>query len=321
MAQKGGASNHLPYAELRREADLALRRRGDTRSAAIHAGLASESLLDYLLMHLMWEEGRRPEAAAAIWRDTLMKRVRAEFAPRIGGIWTTDRSGPVGNWADKVVDLRNSAVHAAYLPSRQEAEESLSALEELVVYLNDLLSEAAAAGRYPRVAHMFVARDGFERRGRVVPDSVEAVLADPGETVWREVTARWIETFRRARRDRRSDRRRVPRLEESDLVAIVHQDDTIQWVAVHSRSHLAATIDHALIDAAPTGRLLELIKSLPASRDCVSIQLIGDPVPRTASPQWLEVYRLLPGSAVMVDHSDLDCGHPPRFPPGLPVEG
>ena len=57
------------YTDLRREAFVALHRRGDYRTAVLMAAIAAEMFLDDLLLHMMWEDAVRPEDAAAEFAD------------------------------------------------------------------------------------------------------------------------------------------------------------------------------------------------------------------------------------------------------------
>jgi len=210
------------YLDLHRESDVSFRRQGDYRLAALLAGVASESLLDDLLMHLMWEEAMTPEEAADQWTEGLDGRVKRLYASRIGGRWDLSGSSPIAEWSKKVAELRNRVVHGAYVPTFSESGNALSAVHNLVSYLCDRLSSDRVIRLYPRTCFVLVGPPGLERRG-VESRHIQDLLARPGEPPWDETFARWKAALQRIRRDRLA----APRLPSEDgayLLAVVTPD-------------------------------------------------------------------------------------------------
>jgi hypothetical protein len=101
--------SHLDFL---REVNVALYRDGAHRSAIIFAATACQILFDDTLAHLLWEDGKRPEEAAAEFdrRDSVAKQVKSAFAartasgeqgsrpsrrlPGLSQAWAASESGP-----------------------------------------------------------------------------------------------------------------------------------------------------------------------------------------------------------------------------------
>ncbi|WP_157803009.1 hypothetical protein [Compostimonas suwonensis] len=200
LERLGGILSHLTpggvfwsYADLRREAQVALWLRGDYRSAVLAAATAAEVYLDTVLLHMLWMEGAAPEAAAAVFnRGQLGSRVRREYAPRLGGQWDLTGSGPIGAWHVKTAALRNRVTHAGYVPSLAEAKLALENVLKLEVYLIDLVCAPQALERYIKTALEMTGTPGIERRGRLnkrFQQLIDSVL--PGEL---DIFHDWAET-------------------------------------------------------------------------------------------------------------------------------
>src|SRR5699024_10702366 len=132
-----------------------------TRIAAMLTGIAAETLLDELLLSLMWEERITPEKAAERWGGTITSRVKKEFQNRLGGRWNLKSAGEVKNWGNDIAYLRNRVAHSAYVPSFEEATLALSRLGELIRFLVDRLLQNRSLQRYPRTAWMLAGERGF----------------------------------------------------------------------------------------------------------------------------------------------------------------
>lgn len=305
--RRGTLLPYRSYLDLRREAHVALERNGDTRAAAIYAGLSAEVLLDELLQQLMWEEALRPEEAVTQWKGGLNSRVKLEFHKRLGGSWDVSADSPVGRWATRCADLRHRAVHGAYLPSYVEARASLDALEGLLEYLCDRLCMPGQLRRYPRTALTLPGRSGLQQRSQYSA-KLRALQADPREPNWDGTFARWRESFRRIRRD--ADTPRKPELQHSELIAIACPDGRKYLSVVDSSCGLAVEVEEGPTAGSNAGlqKALQQVAGIdtsklvePYSIGCRAFQgsdvkLLGD---------WVESYHLIPLASVMVDKTDL----------------
>jgi hypothetical protein len=306
QVEKGAFSAYL---DLDREADVSFRRQGDYRLAALLAGVASESLLDDLLMHLMWEEAMTPEEAAGQWTEGLDGRVKRLYASRIGGRWDLSGSSPIAEWSKKVAELRNRVVHGAYVPTFAESGAALSAVHNLVRYLCDCLSSDRVIRLYPRTCFALVGPPGLERRG-VEGRHIQDSLTRPEEPPWDDTFARWKAALQRIRRDRLA----APRLPSEDgayLLAVVAPDGELRWCLHDRRVSMAAAVEVQESDIPePTRQELDrLVQEVRASQpvDPVSLAPHDEALPPfTRIGQWVEEYHLVPMAGVMVDRSDFD---------------
>lgn len=136
----------------------------DYATAAIEAQLASEFFLDALLLVMAWEEGVKAADAAKWFKESLTRRIRKHYGPRLGGSWNPqDRRTVIGKWARHTRDLRNRVAHAGHHPTEQEVVYSQGAFSLLENYgKNRLLSKR---NKYPRTTLMLLGAPGLKRRG------------------------------------------------------------------------------------------------------------------------------------------------------------
>ncbi|WP_138758105.1 hypothetical protein [Modestobacter altitudinis] len=300
-------TSHL---DLRREADVARRRDGDTRAAAIYSGLAAEALLDEVLLHLMWEEALTPEQAAGVWRDGLLSRVKKDYAPRLGGDWDITSQGAVGRWSRDCAELRHRAVHGGYEASYAEVDASMAALDGLLAYVCDRLCLPAKLRHYPRTALALAGPPGLKRRSQYSRRLVN-LQADATETNWDEAFSRWREAYRRIRRQAQGFPR-LPVVHESELIAVARPDGAKYFCLSHRETVLAVKVDVGpdvcsknarvrvvadwLTDIDVTGFAEGGLSMGVSGTDLTGISIRGD---------WVEAYHLLPLASLMVDKSDL----------------
>ncbi|GGR12309.1 hypothetical protein ACFOE1_10680 [Agromyces mediolanus] len=185
-----------PYANLRREAYVALWLRGDYAAAVITAATAAEVILDTLLRHLLWEEGVSAEDAAAHFSSsTLATRVRRDYGPRLGGKWALDGADPVSTWHRDTAKVRNRVAHAGYEPTLEQANAALQAVIELEVHLMDLICHPKRLHRYIKTALAFTNVPGIKKRGRL-SKRVQALIDSTPQSdldlfhLWRDTAMR-----------------------------------------------------------------------------------------------------------------------------------
>lgn len=289
-----------------REAKLALKRDGDTRIAAILIGVAAETLLDEVLLSLMWEEGKRPEDVAGNWEPRLMMRIKGEFPSRLGGRWDLKAASPVTNWETDIVRLRNRVAHSTDTPSHQTATLALSRMDELIRFLVDQLLQKKRLARYPRTAWMLAGEQGFQTRG-VVATEIERLQNDPTEPIWYETFARWRDTFLRCRRATQ-----IPREGSGDmsiLGVVAFPDGTLKWCQHDPQQRLARAVETD-VDALPIAQqssVNEILRKVRHVPEPVAISLESNSeIPFTIAGDWREDYRFFPIFNPMVGGPDLD---------------
>lgn len=293
------------FLDLQREAWVALSREGDFRLTSILSGTAAESLFDELLLHLQWEEGMTPESAASAWSPGLDTRVRTEFSRRLGGSWDARGTSPVGEWSRNVADIRHRVIHAGYSPSAREAHAAFDGVTNLITYLADRLASDSVLSRYPRTAVAVAGNEGLSLRERHTR-RVKA-LQDADEPIWWETFARWREAWRRVMRDAVAPRSSDPA--SASLLFVVHGDGSERFCL-----HDATTQQAAAVEPEPSP---EIETFLQTARELAQPSLDGDAdramsiklarsqeVKFSSIGPWVEEYRHVPMTQVMVDRSD-----------------
>lgn len=275
---------------------------------ALLAGIAAESLLDELLLHLLWEEGCTPEDAATRWQDGLVARVEQVIAPRLGGPWDLTGNNPPGHWSQRVAALRNRVAHTGYAPDVDEASQALQAVDQLVTHLCDRLAHPSKLSTYPRTATALAGKRGLERRGALTK-KVLALQHDPTEPDWKETFNRWKEAWRRCRADITGPPRR-PDPTQSWPMLLSDEDGTEQWVLHDRDSAMATTITVDVTDPAIQPQFERARGTVQHARargldGRVSTAIQGVRYePLAPDALWVEEYHYVPLTGVMVDRRD-----------------
>lgn len=168
---------------------------GDFAGTVVEAHISGEVFLDAILLMMAWEEGTSPEDAANWFDEGLSKRIRTHYGARLGGNWNTQDSASVlGQWAQKVRDIRNRSLHRGYWPSENEAYESVTSMDNLEMFVKDRLAERRNV--YPRTTLLVLGRPGLEQRGVYrgkIKEFVETRAAI--EPDWLNAYREWADAF------------------------------------------------------------------------------------------------------------------------------
>jgi len=297
------------YLEFVRESEVALSLDGSYRAAVLFAATSCEVLLDNLLAHMLWEEGVRPEAAAGMFaagREGIAARVKKQYHPRLGGQWSVDKPGAIGNWYTAVAGLRNRVVHGGYDPGFKEAQGASRAAKALATYLGDLL--AGRTKDYPRTALVLPGRPGIERRGKW-HRRLQALQDDPGQVNWVATFALWQSAMQRAHTD--SPLYTRPTSEGAWVYAVLALDGAVRWVVRDPDAGYAALVEASAVRGL-TQKVMSTLDALhdeqrvAGVRTATSTVLSHLTVPEPKTEDWRPQYRLLPLLGVMVDGNDLD---------------
>lgn len=179
------------YHRLRYATSATCYRRGDYRMTIISAAIAAESLLDEMLMALLWEEGNYPETVASKFdpdSSSLFKRVKSDYARHLGGQWNPKKKGAIRDWREKIAEPRNVIAHAGVMATSEQAREAVRALMKLEQFLGERLR--AKVGDRPRVATLFISGRVLEAEG-LVSKRLRKLYEDPTEPVWLTTFRRW----------------------------------------------------------------------------------------------------------------------------------
>lgn len=299
----GPFSTHL---DLHREARVALQRDGDTRLSALLSGICAETLLDEMILHLMWEDGRTPEFAAQEWADGLTTRVSRELPKRLGGPWDLTKGNPAAAWSRHVAGLRNRVAHTGYQPTPDEAKRALETVDALVTHLCNRLANPAVINKYPRTALTLCGKEGLEHR-RMYTRRISNVASAAEAADYPSTFSRWKEAWNRCRQDIRSGPRQ-PNASRSTVILLIAADGSEQWIVHDGIVSLAAP---AVEPTTETVRLqLESSRNQAVNARASGVDyelafefegVTGEPVTDSA---WREEYHYLPLRNVMSDGSD-----------------
>lgn len=301
-------SDHL---DLLREAQLATQTRGDHRAAAVMAGAASETFLDTLLLHLLWEECTTPEDAASIFADprrALLARTKRELATRVGGTWNEHERGPFARWHQACYLLRHRAVHAAYFPTAHEVHAAIAAINDLVAMVGQRLREPTRTGRYPRTTIMLAGESKLRNEGRW-RGKIQRVAADPTEPNWAGSFRAWSAVVQ-LHRDMLAGAAPVPDAARARLLLVLNAASAIdghRWV-LHDHDTAMACLSSRPVEAdtEPLAGTLQTVTTATASLDVAAHSMLMSGGNYTATPigDWVPAHQLVPEAAVMRDRSD-----------------
>ncbi|MDP9406025.1 MAG: hypothetical protein M3O86_05420 [Actinomycetota bacterium] len=244
-----GGSAFAGFADLRREAWVQRDYEGNTRLAALTVGMAGETLLTTLLLHMMWEEQVSPVGAAELLnaKPFLATRLNSEYHPRLGGRWS-GVTGAVAAYTADVMNLRNRVAHTTHEPTREEMHASFHALTGLERYVGDLLANERNLLQYPRTAMAWMGRSGLSRRGRWTR-RMQAITTDPSEPNWTVTFARWRFFVDVALSESPTHPPRSPgRLR---LFVDVHRDGRVDWRLYDPETRQGAQVDRNALDLDP----------------------------------------------------------------------
>ncbi|MEV6984805.1 hypothetical protein AB0M95_26585 [Sphaerisporangium sp. NPDC051017] len=298
-------SAFMAYADLRRQSGVALERLGDYRGAVLAAATAAEVLLDDLLMHLMWEEGMRPEDACGTFaneRAGITRRVKVEYAGRIGGLWSLKDPGAISDWANKIASLRNRVIHGGHVPTLGEAREAEKCLNRLEEFIVNLLCSPPLVAKYPRTATALAGKR-IEKQG-LSTRRIRDLLENPEEPNWVETFARWrAATWRLAEESEQAE----PDVNNADLLLVVHPDGADEWVLHDRATHKAARTNEAW-SMLPEGQAASVRQvrddlSRHQYKDAQCVAIIGVAGLRPVE-DWVEQHRRIPMLGVMVNRID-----------------
>ncbi|MBQ0896460.1 hypothetical protein KBX37_25780 [Micromonospora sp. U56] len=291
------------YPDFVREAETALRYQGEYRVAVVLAATAAEVLLDDLLMHMLWEEARRPEDAAPVFERGLATRVRTQYHTRLGGLWDAQRAGPVQQWTRKLAALRHRVVHAGYNPTGKEAAEAHEALLALEGFITALITQQQQLKAYPRTAAMLLGEPGLKRRG-LLSKRYTKLIQDSNEPFWVETFLRWRRIVAQCRANS-SDERIEPETRRAKTLAVISSNGT-RWWLFDPEAYLACAAHPPTLTDKVRAELDKLANTVATDLSGpISVEfsaILADPVIPT---EWIFPYQALPLFGVMVDRSDL----------------
>lgn len=281
----------LGYVDLRREARVLWEFDGDVRPAVVAAQSAAETMLNVLLLMMMWEEETAPQDAARVLADPrFAARVRSEFPPRLGGNWGT--GGPVGDYEVSLLHLRNRVVHSSHCPTREEAERALTALFDLERFVADRLAEDRNRTRCARTATLFLGEAGLRRRG-VWTRKLRELRQNDEEPHWVSTFGRW----QRVVEDEWFGSSHQPAPPESLVaVQVFDEDHEGEWYLHDREGRMAirASAPHLTAEAAAAMRAV--VSAMRSTGHLVPFSqgYLGQPSTAAEGAEWEREHLVLP---------------------------
>lgn len=290
------------YHRLRYETMVLYHRRGDYRMTVVSAAIAAESLINEMLQLLFWDEGRYPEEIAPKFnqdeKTSVLRRVISEFSRHLGGEWNPNKKGPIQEWRKKIAEPRNEIAHAGVMPSRQQAEDALSALRGLERYMGKRLLEKIPYR--PRTAVLFLGLSRLEKE-KALTKRLQRLVYNDREPHWANAFARWRDVLDTEVQKARGVKIR-PDIDNTVLQVVIKGSQT-QLVLLDEANSLAAPVpripaqlrgefDRITLDVKKTGVDGDAVIPLPL-KDSKLRRELG------TTKEWDHAYKLVPGFDVM----------------------
>lgn len=291
--------------DLQRQAVVAARRHGDTRTAVVMAAATCEAWVDLMAGALLWEEGATPENAAQYLTThrNLRDRLHQLLAPRLGGAWDIRTTPALHAWDVDIRAARNRVLHAGGLPSAALAERSINAMYDFLTLTLDRLCSDTARNRHPVAAVLMANRVGLESRNGWTK-RIRGTATEMDRDDLRGTFDRWYAAT--------SQLLLAPPMQvtpvKAQLQMVALTDGRTYWIERDPRAALARLARLATRDA----QALKVYR--PDTSDGVGKTVSFDvEVPFQAVGAWMAEHNLVPGAAVMRDVSTWQ--RPPAAPP------
>lgn len=293
------------YADLRRDAVVALGYYGNYRDAVLTAATSSEVLLDTLLVCLDWEDRKAPEETAQLFQTqwTMISRVKALYSERLKGRWETEGTGEIATWHRNTMQLRNRIVHGGISPSLEQARDALEGVSLLESFVAERLTQSENLSRYLHTAYSLVGYPGLDRRDLLSKKRLERLELLTGDNGWSERLTRYRTAVAMAR-DRRDGALPEPEVSNARLQLVFDMDGRTYWALWSEITGLAVEVDE-------TESLSSLDEETKKTLACTRAQFEHDTrdeaivvdVARVRDPvvqsEWKLEYHLIPSLPVM----------------------
>ena len=283
---------------------------GMNRSAVVMIAAAAETLFNTLLQLLNWEDGILPDVSAEQWDESsgIQARVKSEFSLLLGGNWDLSRTGPLGDWAQHVANLRNDVVHGGLLPSDSDVQLAFETTYGLVTELVDRLTNQRNLNRFTRTAVLLAGNQGLEKRNRWTRHvrNLQEMVSEPD---WHACSQNWIAQHLNCLRAKQTGWKEEPL--NCEIILVIRSADGFIAALEHAPDEgwaRSVLNPEALVAELPTSiaRVILDAKS-PDSAAYITLQIErAHSVQGILFGERLPAYRLVPNLQIMVG--------PPRDP-------
>ncbi|MFZ2292686.1 MAG: hypothetical protein WAW05_09765 [Corynebacterium casei] len=279
---------------------------GDYRISCILFASACEALFNQLLLHMLWEDGFRPEEAALHFFQSgkppkpgknptsisVTGLVKQRLHPKFSASsWENSAPPPLQNWITDIAFLRNNVIHEAHTPTAEQMDKCVESFTNLLTFVSGELYKIRR--KYPITALSFLGEVGLKEKGdwNGFFEQLETNLHEVSDRYQAfQMWAKHVGTFRKQPLLINSP----VKIDESRMY-LVQSGNTEEVFAVHSSTSVATKIPVDLLDNSKT---YEQLRSHPDSgldpRIIVSQENEKFPLPDNA--RWdLYAYDVLPG--------------------------
>lgn len=266
---------------------------GDYRATVLNSAIASECLLDDILCYMLWWERLAPQSAAVTLVKPIYKKVRTEYAHRIGGVWSPERKGAIADWHRCVARIRDRIIHGGYHPTRKEANDALAAVKGLRTLLGRLVTTQKVRRSYPHLPLLLLGGPGMSEAG-----------LDPAPVMdWYESSAdfggrlnNWRAISKRLRVEHFSSTGSIePEFDQCTVIAIVDKSQ-IRHFATDPSFALVSEISIPGMNSAELKRLWDIQEEMKDGEWAIlSLVEFGTPDRARKSTKWLPMEEIVPG--------------------------
>lgn len=273
--------------------------------AIVQAATSAELLVHALARILRWEDGARPEEVRGSLNQggsSILAYANTHVGKKIGGVWDGTKPGPVGEWSRHLIDVRNSALHAAAPVTRAQAMRGVDTAIGLLDFIKGQLTHTRIL-KYPLTAAALLGEPGLRARNRWTSE-VEQAFADLPNFAKRFEHWRRMSEVAPPREDYGPD--------DAMLVAVAAPAwRDVVWVA-HARDRAWAAVAR-LTEPLPLHLQVGLYEARAMDRSnrgaaCAEPVSMAFPGLRSweRTGDWKLAYRLLPEHACLRSRDDLD---------------
>lgn len=292
------------YLDFRSEADLYRARDGNYRAATIMYAAACESLFEELLQHNLWERRLRPEDAKDRfltkkgYPQSISYLVDSELGKSFSKEgWKNNQPLAIGNWSKSVAQLRNKAVHEGYFPNVEEMKKCVDAVDQLVIFLGDLVFENRL--ELPLTALALLGQGGFESRGGWDESfsQIERSLEDVNIRL--KIFRRWADAVSSFRsRERLSS----PRVEDATCMLVLEPTGQQSFYLVENEGVRVQHIGRDEVVFPPAVEQEVRMLEQSETPDIPSVYTLPFDSVQVEAPTWeLYTYDVIPGLEVFLD--------------------
>ena len=169
----------------------------DYPMTVVRSHIASEVLMNSILLLMAWEKGDSEEKVLRWSRRVLIEKIEKCYPNFLDGNWdTSDESTTIGLWKSCVHLMRNRVVHEGYYPTETEAWNALDMAGHLGEYMEIVLLKHWRS--YPRTTLLMIGTEGLQRHDILSGDIRDVFERESHNIVgWLREFTDWAQKFRR----------------------------------------------------------------------------------------------------------------------------